>query len=89
MTDALASELFVQGLWTVLVVLLPVLVTAFVVTLISSALQSATTVQDGTLSSLPRLVAVLVALVVFGPWMMRSLVTFTRTILADFSRYVA
>lgn len=88
MNDALASELFVQGLWTVLVILLPVFVTAFAMSLLSAALQSATTMQDGTLAAIPRLIAVLLGLIVFGPWMMRSLVTFTRTLLRDFSRYI-
>ncbi len=89
MNDVLASELFIQGLWTVIVILAPTLLVAFLVSLVSAVLQSATTVQEGTLSSLPRLVAVLLGLVFFGPWMMRNIVTFTRNLLTDFSRYIA
>jgi flagellar biosynthesis protein FliQ len=52
-----------------LAVALPVLVVAAVVGLIVAAFQAASQIQDPTIAHLPRLVAVVVALVVVGPWM--------------------
>lgn len=48
---------------------LPVLGVAALVGLIVAALQAATQIQDPTLAHLPRLLAVVAALVVLGPWM--------------------
>jgi type III secretion HrpO family protein len=52
-----------------LAVSLPVVAIAAVVGLFVAALQAATQIQDVTISHLPRLVAVALALVVLGPWM--------------------
>lgn len=50
-------------------VVLPVLVVAAVVGMVVAAFQAASQVQDPTLSHLPRMLAVAVALLVLGPWM--------------------
>lgn len=57
----------------------PVLLTAMVVGLVVSVLQAVTQVQEYTLSFVPKIVAVLLALLVFGPWMFNRLVEFSRT----------
>ena len=56
----------------------PVLVTAMAVGLVLSIVQSATQVQEATLTFLPKLAAAAVALVVSGSWALRVLVGFTR-----------
>jgi len=50
-------------------VALPVLAVAALVGLVVAALQAATQIQDPTIAHLPRLLAVVAALVVLGPWM--------------------
>jgi flagellar biosynthesis protein FliQ len=50
-------------------VVLPVLAVAALVGLIVAAFQAASQIQDPTIAHLPRLLAVVVALVVLGPWM--------------------
>lgn len=50
-------------------VALPVLAVAAVVGLVVAAIQAASQIQDPTLAHLPRLLAVVAALVVLGPWM--------------------
>ena len=60
----------------VLVAGAPVLVTALVVGLIVSVVQAVTQVQDQTLTFVPKIIAVLVALAIVGPWMMEKLVEF-------------
>lgn len=52
-----------------LAVVLPVLAVAALVGLIVAAFQAASQIQDPTIAHLPRLLAVVVALVVVGPWM--------------------
>lgn len=60
----------------------PVLVTALVVGLAISLLQSITQLQEATLSFVPKAVAVAVALVVCGHWMITEMIAFTNELFA-------
>lgn len=71
-----ALDLARRAITLILVVGAPVLVTALVVGLIVSVLQAVTQVQDQTLTFVPKIIAVLVALAIVGPWMMEKLVEF-------------
>jgi flagellar biosynthetic protein FliQ len=65
-----------QALLLVVAVSLPVLAVGAVVGFVVAALQAATQIQDPTLSHLPRLLAVSVALALLGPWMGHEVATF-------------
>jgi flagellar biosynthetic protein FliQ len=56
----------------------PLLVTALVVGLVISVLQAATQINEMTLSFIPKLIAIVAALVIAGPWMLETLVDYTR-----------
>ena len=55
---------------------LPVLVVAAVVGMFVAAFQAASQIQDPTLAHLPRLLAVIVAVTLLGPWMGHEVATF-------------
>jgi len=73
-----AIDLARRAVTTVLLVGAPVLATALIVGLIVSVLQAVTQVQEQTLSFVPKIVAVLVAVALTGPWMLDRLVEFGR-----------
>jgi len=73
-----AIDLARRAMTLVLLVGAPVLATALVVGLIVSVLQAVTQVQEQTLSFVPKVVAVLVAVAIVGPWMLDKLVEFGR-----------
>lgn len=56
----------------------PLLLPALVVGLIVGMFQAATQINEMTLSFIPKLAIVGAALVVFGPWMLTTLISFTR-----------
>ncbi|MDX1346936.1 MAG: flagellar biosynthesis protein FliQ [Thiomicrorhabdus chilensis] len=56
----------------------PLLVPALIVGLLIGMFQAATQINEMTLSFIPKLAIVGVALVVFGPWMLTTLLSFTR-----------
>ena len=58
----------------------PMLVTALVVGFAISVFQSITQIQEVTLSFVPKAVAVAIALVISGQWMIAEIVTFTQTL---------
>ena len=66
----------------------PLLITACVVSLVVSLLQTLTSVQEQTLTAVPRLVVVFVVTMVTMPWMVHRLVNFTERLLSDFHRYL-
>lgn len=59
---------------------LPVIAIAALVGLVVASLQAATQVQDVTLSHLPRLLAVVGALAVLGPWMAHQIAAFAERV---------
>lgn len=60
---------------------LPVLAVAAIVGLVVAALQAASQIQDPTIAHLPRLLAVVAALVVLGPWMGSQIGAFAERML--------
>ncbi len=75
------ASLMQQALWLSVLLSLPVVVTAGVVSLLMAFFQALTQVQDVTLAHLPRFVAVVVALGVSGAWMGSELVRFARDVM--------
>ena len=66
----------------------PLLVAAAVVSLAVSLLQTLTSVQEQTLTAVPRLVVVFVITVAVLPWMVHRLVGFTVRLFTDFHKYL-
>jgi flagellar biosynthetic protein FliQ len=66
-----------QAIYTTLVVSAPMLILALVVGLAISILQAITQIHEMTLTFIPKIVAVAVALVVFLPWMITTIVNYT------------
>jgi type III secretion HrpO family protein len=71
-----------QALLLVLAVSLPVLGVAAVVGMLVAAFQAASQIQDPTLAHLPRLLAVIAALAILGPWMGHEVALFAQQMFA-------
>ena len=56
----------------------PLLIVALVTGLIVGAFQAATQINEQTLSFIPKLLAMALAVVVAGPWMLKVLINYTR-----------
>jgi len=76
-TTDLALQLMGQMLLTALYVTAPVLLPVMVVGLVISIAQVVTQVQEISLTFVPKIITVFIALVVFGPWMLRKLLAFS------------
>ena len=75
-----ATDLVREAVMLTLIVGAPVLLAGLVVGLIVSVLQAATQVHELTLTFVPKIVAILVMLLLVGPWMMQRLVEFGREV---------
>jgi flagellar biosynthetic protein FliQ len=61
----------------------PVLLVTFLVGLIVSILQSATQIQEMTLSYIPKLIAAYVVILLLGAWMLNKLLDFTKELIVN------
>ena len=80
MSPETVVEVFGQGLFLVVVLVVAIILPSLLVGLIISIFQAATQINEQTLSFLPRLVATLVAIMILGPWIIQELL--------DISQYV-
>ena len=67
---------------TALAVICPLLITAMVIGVIVSLLQSVTSIQEHTLTFVPKMIGIVLVLVFSAPWMLRTLMQFTTAFLS-------
>ncbi len=72
-----------QALKLTLLLSAPLLLTALLIGLVVGLFQAATQIQEMTLSFIPKLVGMGLALLIAGPWMLRLLVDFTRRLIIE------
>lgn len=77
MTPEQFVEIFRHALWMVMILASAVILPALAVGLVVAIFQAATSINEQTLSFLPRLVVTLLALIIFGHWITRVLMEFT------------
>ena len=70
-----------QGLWMLLMVSAPVLLTVLSVGLVVSVFQAATQINEATLSFVPKVIATVAVLAFAGPWMLSTLVGYLQQVL--------
>ena len=82
MTIGFAVQLLRGGVLQTLLIAAPLLLIGMVVGLIVSIFQATTSIQEQTLSFVPKIAAILGALILLGPWIMASMVQFTVRLFA-------
>lgn len=80
-------ELLRQAFWTSFWLGLPLLAVCFAAGVLISLVQIVTAIQDASFNTAPRLIAFLLGVVIFLPWMMARMINYTAQLFGDFSRY--
>lgn len=88
MTETTVVALGRDALITILMVAGPMIGMGILVGLLVSIFQATTQIQEQTLTFAPKIVAVLAAGVLFGPWMLRTLIDFTERLISEVHLYV-
>lgn len=83
MTSQTVLSITQQALWITILVSAPLLLVTLVVGLVVAVLQAATQINEMTLSFIPKLLGVAVALALGGPWMLKVLVSYTRDLITS------
>lgn len=82
MTPELVVQLARRSFEVTLLLAAPLLIFSLVVGLLISIFQAVTSINEATLAFAPKIVAVMIAMVIFFPWMMSYMSDFTREIYA-------
>lgn len=82
MTDEAAIELIRTTLMIVLTIAVPLLMAGMIVGLVVSLFQSVTSIQDQTLTFVPKIIIIVVVAVILTPWMIELLMAFTHEMLS-------
>lgn len=77
-----------RGILTILLTVGPLLILALSVGLAVSIFQATTQIQEQTLAFIPKIIAVLIGVVVFGSWMLTKVVEFTTDLYQNINQFV-
>ena len=89
MTVEGVAEIAGRALTIIIKVSMPVLLVSLCIGLLVSIFQTVTSLQEQTLTFVPKIIGIFVALIILGPWMMNSLVEFMTQLWSNFSLYVS
>lgn len=78
MENEFAIEVVSQAIKVTLMLAAPMLIGALVVGILVSIFQAVTQINEQTLSFIPKILVIIAALVIFSPWMMETMVSYTQ-----------
>ena len=88
MTQETVIYLAREALSVVLLVSAPMLGFGMLVGIIVSILQATTQIQEQTLTFVPKIIAVMVAIIIFGPWMLTVVTEFTENLFSQLPNFI-
>lgn len=88
MTDSSVMEIAYNAVWVIIKTSAPLLLVSLVVGLIISIFQTVTSIQEQTLTFVPKLLAILIVIVLTGHWIMNSIVTFFVDLMTNLNYWI-
>ncbi len=82
------AQIMSHALYTVVITAAPVLLTSLVIGLLVSIFQTVTSIQEQTLTFVPKVLGVFLALIILGHWMLNNMVEYLTELWGDFSVYI-
>ena len=88
MTEGQVLDVAKEAIYTIIICSAPMLIISLVVGLIVSIFQTVTSIQEQTLTFVPKIIAVFVGFMIFGSWILSNLSEFVTTLWSNFSMYL-
>lgn len=88
MTEGQVLDIARQALYTIILCSAPLLIISLVVGLVVSFFQTVTSIQEQTLTFVPKIICVFLGMMIFGSWILTNLTEFINTLWSDFSIYL-
>lgn len=77
-----------ETVWVIAKTSVPILLVSMIVGLIISLFQTLTSIQEQTLTFVPKLLAILLGLMIMGSWMLNEIVAFMQNLWGSFNQYI-
>ena len=77
-----------EAIYTIIICAAPLLLISLIVGLIISIFQTVTSIQEQTLTFVPKIIAVFVGIMLFGSWILNNMTGFITNLWSDFSIYL-
>lgn len=88
MTEGQVLDIAREALYNVIICAAPILLISLVIGLIISIFQTVTSIQEQTLTFVPKILAVFIGIIIFGSWILNNLTGFMNDLWSNFSVYI-
>lgn len=88
MTEEQVVDIVRQALFLIIECAAPLLLVSLVVGLVISIFQTVTSIQEQTLTFVPKILAVFISIMIFGSWILTNLTDFMQKLWSDFNIYI-
>lgn len=88
MTTAEVITIAKDALYTIIITATPILLISLVVGLVISIFQTVTSIQEQTMTFVPKIIGIFLGLMLLGGWMLENMVTYMENLWSNFSLYI-
>ena len=88
MTSEATLTLLNNALWITVIISAPILISVLVIGVFVGMLQAATQINEMTLSFIPKLIVLFLALLLAGPWMLKTLVNYVSNLITSIPNFL-
>lgn len=88
MTTGIVMDIAREALWLIIKCSAPLLLVSLIVGLVISIFQTVTSIQEQTLTFVPKILSIFITLIICGGWIMENIVQFMHHLFENFSTYV-
>ncbi len=88
MTDTTVMDIAYQAIMIIIKTSAPLLIVSLVVGLIISIFQTVTSIQEQTLTFVPKLIAVFITIIICGHWILNSIATFFTDLMTNLDQFI-
>lgn len=88
MTTEIVIDIMRQAIWLIVKLSAPMLLVSLIVGLVISIFQTVTSIQEQTMTFVPKILSIFITLLVCGNWIMTEISSFTTQLFSMFSTYV-
>lgn len=78
-----------ETIWLIIKTALPLLLVSLIIGLAISIFQTVTSIQEQTLTFIPKIIGIFIAMMIFGGWILNSITSFMTELWSNFSYYLS
>ncbi|MEE1516242.1 MAG: flagellar biosynthesis protein FliQ [Lachnospiraceae bacterium] len=88
MTVEAVLDVAIETIWTIIITSAPLLIVSLIVGLVISIFQAVTSIQEQTLTFVPKILAIFICILIFGPFILNTIVDFMTELWNSFGDYL-